>query len=199
VILKRIAHRLIGGAALLLLLAQGGLMMAQAQEIAYGAGITGAVTAAEGAVYTFAGRAGDVVTVLAFGLESRFTPHLLLGAPDGSDLAETGSGRLVYYLVEDGLYTLIASGGDESAGTFALRLDGEAAIDTTNSLMPEATFEIPISDTAARVFRIDAHPEVPYPLGVNASVPFRAVLGGQAGVIASVEQGYAGVQFAFHL
>ncbi|MBN2471546.1 MAG: hypothetical protein JXN59_12550, partial [Anaerolineae bacterium] len=115
---------------------------AQGNVITYGDNVFGSLTAESPfAAYSFAGAAGDHVTVQIMGASPGMLPAVSLLSPAQQQLAAAsgdpfglGDGtdaRITLRLTESGLHTILISSADGTAGDYLLRLRNSPAASIT--------------------------------------------------------------------
>lgn len=115
----------------------GGGVSAQGSAIGYNIPVIGTIDAQSPlAVYFFTGAAGDLVTIHVAAISPGLDPALALNDPAGVQLARadgdpfgasTSDARLDYQLPTSGVYLVIVSAMNASAGDFLLRVSGQPA------------------------------------------------------------------------
>lgn len=184
--------------SLTLALLPAGRTLAQA-NLMYGSTVTGMVDAATPlAFYTFNGVAGDLVSIRLTGFEPSFTPLLTLNGPTQAQVASsdndpfspnTGGARIDYRLTEDGVYTILVTGG-MSSGQFVLRLDGQGALP-----IPPLTVgqQVALVDVVSSTrFNLIPQPGGPQVFSFSSATPgfsFQATVRNLQGDIVAVLQG----------
>lgn len=115
----------------------GGGVSAQGSAIGYNSPVIGTISAQSPlAVYFFTGAAGDLVTIHVAAISPGLDPALALNDPGGVQLARAdgdpfgasaSDARLDYQLPTSGVYLVIVSAMNATAGDFLLRVNGQPA------------------------------------------------------------------------
>lgn len=161
-------------------LATSGVVLAQGGALTYGSNTLGSLSAtAPLAFYTFNGNADDLVTIQAIGLSPGMQPGISLNSPTQQQLSNSSSdpfgigsqeARLTYRLPQNGIYTILVSNVNGSAGDFLLRLAGTPGTAGMNvpvggpvnaELPPNSTQVVNVPADLAAALTVDVSTQTP--------------------------------------
>ncbi len=109
-------------------------------SIGYGSSVYGTLAAGQSLTYSFNGTAGDLVQATIRNWTGTLDPQLVLVGPDGQTVGSSTtnpfsednlSAALSLFLPQTGIYSLLASGENSTAGDFVLKLYGRGATAAT--------------------------------------------------------------------
>lgn len=141
----------------------GGGVSAQGSAIGYNSPVIGTISAQSPlAVYFFTGAAGDLVTIHVAAISPGLDPALALNDPAGVQIARAdgdpfgasaSDARLDYQLPTSGVYLVIVSAMNASAGDFLLRVNGQPA-PVAIPVSGDQPVQVPVDSTQGQTFAV---------------------------------------------